>query len=93
MREYKALFIIDPDKEASLKEILGSITAGVTKMSGKIDKEENWGKQRLAYPIEKKPDGIYYKMDFSMEPSKLESLNSNFKLNPDIVRVMITVKE
>jgi len=87
------LFIINPDIEASLKEILGSITACVTKMSGKIDKEENWGKQRLAYPIEKKPDGIYYKLDFSMEPSKLESLNSNFKLNPDIVRVMITVKE
>ncbi len=93
MREYRALFIIDSSKEASLKEILGSITAGITKMSGKIDKEETWGKQHLAYPIDKKPDGIYYKLDFSMDPSKLSALNANFKLNSDIVRVMITVKE
>ena len=93
MREYKALFIIDSDKEASLKEILGSITTSITKMSGKINKEENWGKQQLAYPVDKKPDGIYYKLDFSMDPSKVKELNSKFKLNSDILRVMITVKE
>ena len=92
MREYKALFIIESDKEASLKEILGSIAAGITKVDGKISKEENWGKQHLAYPINKKPDGIYYKLDFSMDPSKLKALNSSFKLNSDILRVMITVK-
>ncbi|UCD54876.1 MAG: 30S ribosomal protein S6, partial [Candidatus Omnitrophota bacterium] len=49
MKQYEALFIIDPDKEQSLKEVTGNITAGITKNHGKINKEENWGKQKLGY--------------------------------------------
>ena len=92
MKGYEALFIIDPDKEASLKEIAGGITGSITKAGGRVEKEENWGKQRLAFPIKKKADGIYYKLDFSIEPSKISVLNSDYKLNADISRVIITAK-
>ena len=90
MKEYEALFIIDPDKEESLKEITGSITEAITKSRGKINKEENWGKQKLAYIIRKYRDGIYYKLNFSIEPSEISRLNSSYKLNANILRVMIT---
>ncbi len=90
MKEYEALFIIDPDKENALKEITGSITAGITKSRGKINKEENWGKQKLAYIIKKHRDGIYYKLNFSIDPSEISRLNNNYKLNADILRIMIT---
>ncbi|MBL7157199.1 MAG: 30S ribosomal protein S6 [Candidatus Omnitrophica bacterium] len=92
MKGYEALFIIDPDKEASIKEITGAITGSITKAGGKVEKEENWGKQRLAFRIKKKADGVYYKLDFSIEPSNISVLNSNYKLNTDILRVIITTK-
>ena len=92
MKEYEALFIIDPDKEKSLKEITDSITASVAKNRGKINKEENWGKQKLAYTIEKKDEGIYYKLDFSIDPSEISALNNSYKLNANILRTMITAK-
>jgi len=92
MKEYEALFVIDPDKEASIKEIADTITGSITKAGGKVEKEENWGKQRLAFRIKKKADGIYYKLDFSIEPSKISVLNSDYKLNADISRVIITTK-
>ena len=90
MKEYQALFIIDPDKENSLKEIAGAIVQAITKHDGKVGKEENWGKQKIAYPIKKKKDGLYYKIDFSLDPSKISALNAIYKLNSDILRVMIT---
>ncbi len=92
MKEYKALFIIDPDKENSLEEIAKSITGSITGNDGKVNKEENWGKQKLAYPIKKNQEGIYYKLNFSIDPLKISALNNGYKLNTNILRCMITAK-
>lgn len=92
MREYDALVIIDPKREGSLAEAAGGITAAITKQKGKINKEENWGKQRLAYPIRKNKEAIYYKLDFSADPTQIAGLRNTYKLNPDILRVIITLK-
>ncbi|MEE9499897.1 MAG: 30S ribosomal protein S6 [Candidatus Omnitrophota bacterium] len=92
MKEYEALFIIDPDKEKSLKEITGAIATCITKNRGKINKEESWGKQKLAYAIKKQSEGIYYKLDFSIDPSEVSALNNSYKLNANILRTMITAK-
>lgn len=92
MKKYEALFIIDPDKEKSLREITDNITGGITKSNGKINKEENWGKQRLVHSIRKNREGIYYKLNFSIDPSQVSGLNKNFKLNANILRFMITTR-
>ena len=92
MKEYEALFIIDPDKEKSVKEITDTITTCITKNRGKINKEESWGKQKLAYIIKKQSEGIYYKLDFSIDPSQVSALNNSYKLNANILRTMITAK-
>ncbi|MBN1353861.1 MAG: 30S ribosomal protein S6 [Candidatus Omnitrophica bacterium] len=92
MKSYEALFIIDPDKEGTLKDVTAGITDVINKNSGKIDKEETWGKQKIAYPVKKKKDGIYYKLNFSIDASKIESLNKSYKLNQDIIKVMVTTR-
>jgi len=92
MREYEGLFIIDPGKEQSLKEIAKSITSPITKDKGKINKEENRGKQKLSHLVKKNHEGIYYKLDFSIDPAKICALKNSYKLNADILRVMITLK-
>lgn len=92
MKEYDALFIIDPGKENNLKEITNNITSAIAKSGGKVNKEENWGKQKLAYSVNKNPEGICYKLHFSAEPGQIVNLNNSYKLNQDILRVMITTK-
>ena len=92
MKEYDGLFIIDPGKEKSLKEITDGISKAIVKSNGKINKEENWGKQKLSYPIRKNTEGIFYKLDFSVESSQISVLYNSYKLNPNILRVMMTVK-
>jgi len=92
MKEYEALFIVDASKEDSLKEVTASINGAIAKSEGKVTKEEPWGKQRLPYPIKKQTEGIYYKLTFSLDPSQVSGLNNSYKLNPSILRVMITAK-
>jgi len=92
MKQYEALFIINPDKESSLKAVTDGIQEAITKSKGKMEKEESWGKRHIAHPVDKNPEGIYYRLDFSVDPSEIQVLNNSYKLNPDILRVMITVK-
>ena len=89
MHEYEGIFIVNPEKEASLDEVISSITTNITRNKGGIIKEERWGKRPLAYPVKKKREGIYYKLNFSIDPSHITGLNSAYKLNQSILRVMI----
>jgi small subunit ribosomal protein S6 len=92
MKEYEALFIIDPLRESSLKEVIGNIHDVVNKAKGSVSKEENWGKKRLPYEIKKNQEGIYYRIVFSADPLEISSLKNNYKLNSSILRSTITVK-
>ncbi|MFH1380999.1 MAG: 30S ribosomal protein S6 [Candidatus Omnitrophota bacterium] len=92
MKQYDGLFIIDPNREEAVKSITEIVKSNITKNDGKIDKEEMWGKQKLSFEIKKQSEGIYYKLEFSIDPSKLAVLNNSYKLNQDILRTMITVK-
>ena len=92
MREYDGLFIIDPAKEQNLKEITSGINEAIVKNNGTVNREEGWGKQRLAYPIRKNSEGIYYKLLFTIDPSTISALHHSYRLNADILRVMITGK-
>jgi len=92
MREYTGLFIINPDKEKTLEEVTAVIKDSITKVNGKIEQEENLGNQKISFPVKKNTHGVYYKLDFQIDPSQISTLNAGYKLNADILRAMITVK-
>ncbi|MBL7158019.1 MAG: 30S ribosomal protein S6 [Candidatus Omnitrophica bacterium] len=92
MKEYEVLFIVDSDKEEQEKNAISAIHAMIEKENGRVIKEESWGKKTLVYPIRKRKDGAYYKINFSLDPAKLDTLNKSYKLNQDILRVMIVKK-
>lgn len=91
MNNYEGLFIVKPDlKEEDVKNVFKAITDSVAKSGGAVKKEESWGKRQLAYPIKKLKEGYYYKLDFTAEPASISKFEEGCKLNPDIVRTMIT---
>lgn len=91
MKNYEAIFIIKPDlKDEDVKGVLKAIGESITKNGGAIKKEENWGKRPLAFSIKKYKEGYYYKADFSSPPEGISKLEEAYKLNADILRLMIT---
>jgi len=91
MNNYEGLFMVKPDiKEDDAKNVFKVISESVTKAGGTIKKEEIWGKRQLAYPVNKFKEGYYYKLDFSAEGSSITKLEEIYKLNPDILRAMVT---
>ena len=59
-RQYELVYILPPDTtEQQVTELHQQIEAVVTRMSGQIEKMENWGRRKLAYEIGRHKEGIY----------------------------------
>jgi small subunit ribosomal protein S6 len=91
MRHYEIMIILDPNLEErtvqpSLEGFLKVVTAG----GGKVEKTDIWGKRRLAYPIEKKPEGYYAIVDVTAEPNVVLELDRQLNLNEAILRTKVT---
>jgi len=91
MNNYEGLFIIKSNlQEEDLKIVYKSISDAIGKNSGSVNKEEAWGKRQMAYPVNKARDGYYFKVDFTAPSQSILKLESAYKLNGDILRMMIT---
>ena len=91
MRHYEIMIILDPNLEErtvhpSLEGFLKVVTTG----GGKVEKTDIWGKRRLAYPIEKKPEGYYAIVDVTAEPNVVLELDRQLNLNEAILRTKVT---
>lgn len=93
MRAYEAVFIFDPelseDSVAQLKErIVNTINS-----SGNLLGIDIWGKRKLAYPINKKLEGIYYIFEFMGDATLPKELKRLTTITESIIRSMIVVNE
>jgi len=95
MRKYEGMFIIKPDLTPDSKQTLfNQIGEVIGKNSGQIEAADIWTeKKRLFFTIKKYNEGTYYLVTFTIPPEGIAKLHQAYKLNEDILRVMITVKE
>lgn len=92
MQEYELTVLIHPDLEASLDTPLTTLRELITKSGGKITKEDNWGKKKLAYRIKKEDFAVYVSFDVELPadaPLKISNmLNiSDYSLRYLLVKV------
>jgi small subunit ribosomal protein S6 len=92
MNKYEAMIIIRPDlSEADKKALLGHIGDVVSKVEGKITQSSIWAeRKKLYFPIKKHQEGVYYLLNFDVDPSKIKDIKLAYRLNEDILRVLIT---
>jgi small subunit ribosomal protein S6 len=88
-RDYEVMYIIDPElDEEGTSEIISRFKALVEK-SAEVVAIDEWGKRRLAYPINFKNEGYYVLMNFRSEPDFPRELERNFKISDSIIKSMI----
>jgi len=91
MRRYEIMIILDPNlEEKTVQPSLDPFLKVVTDGGGKVEKTDIWGKRRLAYPIDKKPEGYYAVVDLTAEPSVVLELDRQLNLNEAILRTKVT---
>jgi len=93
MRKYEVVYIIDSSLgEDAVKALVDKFTAFFEK-NAQIEKVEEWGKKRFAYPIAKKSEGFYMHMDIMAEPDFPLELERQFKITDGIMKYLVINKE
>jgi len=92
MNKYEAMFIINPElSEEERKVLFNQISESISKNEGHISKAGVWSeKKKLCFPIQKKQEGVYYLVDFSIPAAAIKEIKHIYKLNEHILRVLIT---
>ncbi len=94
MNPYEALYIIVPElDEEATKATIEKFKGIVESNAGEVAGVDEWGKRRLAYPIDYKTEGYYVLMSFNSAPEFPAELERNFKNDERIMRYMVTRKE
>jgi small subunit ribosomal protein S6 len=93
MNNYETVFILTPVlSDAQMKETVERFKGILTSQGAEIVNHEDWGLRKLAYPIDKKTTGFYTFLEFTAEPSVIETLEVNFRRDERVVR-FLTVKQ
>lgn len=87
MRHYEMLALLTAELEDP-KEEIEKIEEVVRNLGGSIAKTDVWGRKRLAYPIQKKNEGIYVLFDFELDPAQTFELRRVLGLRSNIYRQM-----
>jgi small subunit ribosomal protein S6 len=57
---------------------------------GKVVKTDNWGKRKLAYPINKQEFAIYVFYTVEMPADSVQKIEQTFNITDEVVRFLIT---
>lgn len=89
MRDYELMVIVRPDlDEEATKAALDKVRGLITNGGGTIEKEDVWGKRRLAYEIKKNRDGYYAVFNFKGTAEIANEIDRVLKISDEFVRHM-----
>ncbi len=91
MNYYETVYIIHPAlQEGRLKDIVNKFHKKLEDDKGEVLYITNWGKKKLAYPIDKQKYGTYILCQYSIDGDKLKTIAQELELNPNVLRFLIT---
>ena len=91
MNNYEIVYIIHPAlQEGRLSDIKNKIHDKIASFKGKVLYDDNWGKKKLAYAIDKQKYGTYLFCQFLLEGKDVKEINTDCELNSNILRHLIT---
>ena len=89
-RDYELGFILNPEvSEEQTGAILERIERIVKNHDGRVVKVNQWGRRRLAYPIEHHRDGYYVFIDKILSPETVIELDRTLKVSEEVMRHLV----
>jgi small subunit ribosomal protein S6 len=87
MRHYETIYILNPNlSDEDYHQIINKFNKLIEGHKGVIIKTQEWGKQRLAYAINKFHNGFYVLVSFCANPGVTAELERTFKIEENILK-------
>ncbi len=93
-RDYELGVIFNPEvSEEQTRSLLDRIEQIVANNGGQVVRVNQWGRRRLAYPIERHRDGIYVFIDMILTPETVSEIERTLKVSEVVLRHMIRIRD
>ena len=90
VHSYETMYIVDVSKsEEETKAVVDKFKA-LIEANGTVESVDEWGRRRLAYPINDMNEGYYVLVKYTAEPQFAEELDRVFNITDGILRSMTT---
>ena len=90
---YEVVYILDPAMgEEAIAAMIEKFKT-LVETQGTVTEVDEWGKRRLAYPINDLNEGHYVLMPFTAEPTLPAELDRVLKITEGVMRSMIICKD
>ena len=94
MNQYEVLYIIVPNQdEEAMKASVEKFKGIVETNGGEVTAVDEWGKKRLAYPINYKTEGWYVLVTFKAPADLPRELERNLEIYDDVLRYLVVKLE
>ncbi len=94
MRQYETVFLISPKlTEEETEGLIHQMEEVVSKKNGKLINKEEWGKRRLAYPIQKFDEAVYVLFHYEGKSEIPDELERRFKQSDTVIRYLTVKKD
>lgn len=92
-QSYETLFVVDlTNGEEAVKNMIEKFKTLISS-EGEITNVNEWGKRRLAYPINDMTEGYYVLIDFTAPTTFTVELERVFNITEGIMRSIVVAKE
>ena len=88
---YETMFIVDCSVSEEATAAVVAKFRSLIEANGTIEKIEEWGKRKLAYPINDMTEGYYVLVDYKAETDFSDELSRVFDITEGIMRYL-TIK-
>ena len=89
MKEYELSVVFHPDLEMNLDPALDKVKKIIEQNGGKIEKEENEGKKRLAYTIKGQDYAVYYYLEAELPAEAPAKISSVLNITDEVLRYLL----
>lgn len=77
--------------EEGIKALVEKFKASIEKHAGAVEVNEDWGKRKLAYPINDEAEGYYVIFTFESKPDYPAELSRRLNITDGVLRSLVTV--
>ncbi len=90
---YEVLYVLNPSLGEEETAALVARFKDLAEGHGTVTEVDEWGKRRLAYPINDLEEGYYVLMTFSSDPAFPAELDRLMRINVSVMRSIIVAKD
>ncbi len=90
MNQYEIAVLYHPDLEIDLEKATTKVEKIFTDNKGKVTNVDNWGKRKLAYPINKNEHALYVFYTVELPAENVAKVESILNITDEVIRFLIT---